>query len=168
MQNDLDTKLLRNVAASGLARDICGEPPAWDRDPKFRVENLPVDEIAWHCVLVVADVAVPGSSAKVKAPFIVWMADGNPVSVHAVLERDPTSSIACSLMDAMTAPVLDGPRRPRLVLMENDRMADALRNAPDDVGHDFAGLIDIAVEPDSDTAELAQDFVQIQADAQAD
>ena len=168
MQNDLDTKLLRNVAASGLARDICGEPPAWDRDPTFRLENLPLDEIAWHCVLVVADVALPGSSTKVKAPFIVWMADGNPVSVHAVLERDPTSSIACSLMDAMTAPVLDGPRRPRVVLVENEHMADALRNARDDVGHDLAALIDITVGLDSETAELAQDFVQIQADVQAD
>jgi hypothetical protein len=118
--------------------------------------------------VVVADVALPGSSARIAAPFFVWFADDDPVFVHALVDQDPADEVAFALMNAMTAPVLGSPRRPRLVLVENDAMAVVLRSAREHVGHELAGLIDIRVERDPGTAELAQTFVQIHADSQAD
>jgi len=52
MRDDQVFRLLRNAGAAGLAHEISGEPVRWEDDAQFRLDDLPIDELPWHGVVV--------------------------------------------------------------------------------------------------------------------
>ena len=145
MKPDAADRLLRDMAARGLVAAIHPPTPEWENDPSFSLPKLPVDSQAWFGGTVEVRVPLPGDSRWTTATFMFWSAGGELVWVSAVYTMSGPDDVGFSLLEAMVAPMHGEPRRPTKVFLQDEAMANALRESGTIDGHDVSGVVEIAV-----------------------
>ena len=161
MRDEEADRLMRNIAAAALVGPLISKRPHWETFPDFSPAQLPVDPSPWCAGVVHVDVWLSVLDKKEKAPFLFWTQGDDILSVEPIVGDGDAVDVGFALIDAMVAPWVGAPRRPRLVCLADEAMATSLRDPTASEGHDLAAIVDVVVRPTPvDTSERVVTFLE--------
>ena len=160
----------RNMASATFAGAILGDRGS--RRPlggEPALAALPVDDTPWVLGTVLFELQSPITDKPVVAPFYFLVADLEIVSIEAVVGVRPSAEEAVAvLFEAMHAPLMGEPRRPRQVVVADERLVEALRRASARDHAEMSDLMEFVVGRTDDDAEVVLSFLEVQRSAVAE
>ena len=142
------------LGARGSRRPLGGEPA---------LAALPVDDTPWVLGTVLFELESPITSEPVRAPFYFIVADLEIVSIEAVVGVRPSAEEAVAILfEAMHAPLMGDPRRPRRVVVADENLVEAMSRAAARDHAKLRDLVEFVVGHTDDDAEVVLSFLELQ------